>query len=68
MVRCPNCGRKTDGDECQWCHYPILKGGPMRRQEVQKWEGMEAERQAKGQAKREAEEARRAKLAEDRVK
>ena len=30
MVRCPNCGQKTDNDECQWCHYPILKGHPKR--------------------------------------
>ena len=32
MVRCPNCGQKTSGDYCQWCNYPILKGGPIRLQ------------------------------------
>ena len=23
MVKCPNCGRKTSGDYCQWCGSPI---------------------------------------------
>jgi hypothetical protein len=30
MVRCPNCGRTTDGDYCQWCGYPVLAGGSGR--------------------------------------
>ena len=36
MVRCPNCGQKTSGDYCQWCNYPILKGGPIRPQKSKK--------------------------------
>lgn len=32
MVRCPNCGQKTEGEHCQWCGYPVLGGG---RQEVE---------------------------------
>ena len=32
MVRCPNCGQKTEGDYCRWCGYPVLGGG---RQEVE---------------------------------
>ncbi len=31
MFTCPNCGQKTEGDTCQWCHYPILKGKPVRQ-------------------------------------
>jgi hypothetical protein len=30
MGRCPNCGRTTDGDYCQWCGYPVLAGGSGR--------------------------------------
>jgi hypothetical protein len=30
MVRCSNCGRKTEGDYCQWCGYPVLTGGSKR--------------------------------------
>jgi len=25
MARCPNCGRKTYGDYCQWCNYPLIR-------------------------------------------
>ena len=57
MVRCPNCGRKTSGDNCQWCKYPILKG----RQK-------EAVVAAREKIKREAEEARKAKEAEKQAK
>jgi len=57
MVRCPNCGQKTSGGNCQWCKYPILKG----RQR-------EAEVAAREKVKREAEEARKAKEAEKRAK
>jgi hypothetical protein len=32
MVRCPNCGRITEGDYCRWCGYPIVGGG---RREVE---------------------------------
>ena len=32
MVRCPNCGQKTEGDYCRWCGYPVLGGG---RQKVE---------------------------------
>jgi MFS family permease len=30
MVRCPNCGRRTEGDYCQWCGYPVLAGSRQR--------------------------------------
>ena len=68
MVTCPNCGRETDGDYCQWCHYPILSRGLMRRQKAEKQAKKEAERLAKEQAKREAEEVRKAKEAEERAR
>ena len=42
MIRCPNCGRKTDDDECQWCHYPILRGSPKKRPMVERREPREA--------------------------
>lgn len=32
MVRCPNCGRITEGDYCRWCGYPLVGGG---RREVE---------------------------------
>lgn len=32
MVRCPNCGQKTEGEHCRWCGYPVLGGG---QQEVE---------------------------------
>lgn len=25
MAKCPNCGRKTYGDSCQWCNYPLIR-------------------------------------------
>jgi len=56
MVRCPNCGQKTSGGNCQWCKYPILKG----RQR-------EAEVAAREKVKRAAEEAREAKEAEEQA-
>ena len=57
MVRCPNCGQKTSGVNCQWCKYPILKG----RQK-------QAVVAAREKAKREAEEARQAKEADKQAK
>jgi ribosomal protein L37E len=30
MVICRNCGRKTEGDYCQWCGYPVMAGGRRR--------------------------------------
>jgi len=57
MMRCPNCGQRTSGGDCQWCKYPILKG----RQK-------EAEAAAREKAKQEVEEARRAKEAEKQAK
>jgi hypothetical protein len=30
VVRCPNCGQKTEGDYCRWCGYPVLAGGSGR--------------------------------------
>ena len=52
MMRCPNCGQRTSGGDCQWCKYPILKG----RQK-------EAEAAAREKAKQEAEKAKEAKEA-----
>ena len=26
-VKCQNCGRKTTGDHCQWCGYPVIRHG-----------------------------------------
>ncbi|MDD5038173.1 MAG: hypothetical protein PHN78_02510, partial [Dehalococcoidales bacterium] len=67
MIRCPNCGRRTSGDYCQWCKYPVLRGksthigsqGQAKTQAVQS---------AKEQAKREAEAAKQAQLAEKQAK
>ena len=51
MARCPNCGQKTtgSGDYCQYCQYPILRGGRARQRRSQ----VLARKQAK-----EAEEAK----------
>ncbi len=35
-MKCPNCGQKTGGDYCQWCNYPILKGGLLRFRNIRK--------------------------------
>jgi hypothetical protein len=39
MVRCPNCGRTTDGDYCQWCGYPVMAGGSGRMEAGKAREG-----------------------------
>ena len=64
MVKCSNCGRKTKGDFCQWCGYPLMRGRPVRKQNTKK----EAELAAKEKAKREAEEAKKAEQAEAKAK
>ncbi len=68
MVRCPNCGQKTRGNYCQWCNYPILRRGPVRRRKAEEQAKKEAELAAKEKTKREAEEAKRAKEAEEQAK
>jgi len=68
MVRCPNCGQKTSGDHCQWCKYPILKGRLPRLEETEERARKEAEQLAKAQAKRDAEEARKAEETEERAR
>ena len=79
MIRCPNCGQKTSGDNCQWCNYPIVRRRPviLRLRKAQKArKAKEAEKQAKKEAliaarkkaKLEAEEARKAKEAEKQAK
>ena len=35
MGKCPNCGRKTKGDACQWCDYPLRKRGWIGRKNGQ---------------------------------
>jgi len=67
MPTCPNCGQRTEGDFCQWCGYPLTRGGPVRgeghpkelteQKERTKKVNKEAE-EAKERAKREAEEAK----------
>ena len=57
MIKCPNCGRRTTGDSCQWCSYPILKGRPIRRRKTPKLA-------AKEETKRKAKEARQAREAQ----
>ena len=54
MVRCPNCGQKTDGDYCQWCGSPISSrdSGVQRRTEQEK-----KTKEAEARVKKEAEEA-----------
>ena len=74
MIKCSNCGQKTEGDFCQWCGYPVMKGGqgdkvkpkgkPEEAKSVKRVEATAkkvAEREDKEQAKREAEEAGKAK-------
>ena len=59
MAKCPNCGRRTSGDYyCEWCKYPILKGGSARRRKAEKQAQKEAELAAKEKARKEAEEAK----------
>ena len=77
MAKCSNCGQKTEGDFCQWCGYPVMKGGqgdkvkpkgkPEGVKSVKRAEARAkkvAEREAKERAKREAEGARKAKRPE----
>jgi chemotaxis protein histidine kinase CheA len=69
---CPNCGQETTGDFCQWCGYPIRRGGLVRRQRVNR-EAKETEEKAKGEAREAKEKAKRkaegeAKRAEERAK
>ncbi len=71
MVRCPNCGRKTSGDSCQWCKYPIPKGSQTRHRIAKQAENqakIEAKLATKEQARKEAEEARIAKQTEKQAK
>ena len=67
MTRCPNCGQKTtgSGDYCQYCRYPILKGGRARQRRAQllaRKQAEEQEKRAKAEAEREAEEAKKAQV------
>jgi hypothetical protein len=69
---CPNWGQETTGDFCQWCGYPIRRGGLVRRQRVNR-EAKETEEKAKGEARKAKEKAKRkvegeAKRAEERAK
>ena len=73
MVRCHNCGQKTEGDYCQWYGYPIVRHGLSRRRKPEKEATKEAEEakrealEAKEKASREAEEAKIAREAEARA-
>jgi len=71
-IRCPNCGRKSEGDFCQWCRYPLLGGRPPGLGEVERAADAEArkqvmderkmaERKARELAKRKTREAKEAK-------
>jgi hypothetical protein len=51
MVICRNCGRKTEGDYCQWCGYPVMAGGKRRVETGKSGEG-------KKMAKREVEQGK----------
>ena len=78
MVKCPNCGQKTDGDYCQWCGSPIPRRGSVVRrrtagakkevEEIEKRARKEAERLIKEQAKKEAKEEKKTREAEARAK
>ena len=69
MVRCPNCGQKTGGiDSCEWCKYPLLRGGGARRRKAEKRAEREARLAAQEEAKRKAEETRQAKEVQEQVK
>ena len=68
MARCPNCGQKTSGGYCQWCKYPIFRSRPARRRKAEKQAKKEAELAAREKAKREAEEAQKAREAEKQAK
>ena len=35
MVKCPNCGQRSIGTDCQWCGYPLMKGRPLRGKEAE---------------------------------
>ena len=64
MFRCPNCGRKTSGDSCRWCKYPILKGTPTRPRYAEKQAKKQAEREAREKAKQKVEEVKKAREAD----
>jgi len=68
MIRCPNCGQKTSGEYCQWCKYPILRGGKIKQKTAEKPAKKEANRAATEKARREAEETKKAKEAEKQAK
>lgn len=63
-IKCPNCGRRTKkGDHCQWCRYPLMLGGPVRKQKAQKAKQeakatREVEEAAKQKSRQEAKEAK----------
>ena len=63
MVRCPNCGRSTSGDYCQWCNYPILKRRVKRRQKAKA-----TDLAAREKARQDALDAKKAKQAEEEAK
>ncbi|GAF93793.1 unnamed protein product, partial [marine sediment metagenome] len=64
MARCPNCGRRTSGDSCEWCNYPIPRVKQLRRRKARKQAAEETALAAKEQAQKEAEDARKAREAE----
>ncbi|MFC2068523.1 hypothetical protein ACFLTP_05905 [Chloroflexota bacterium] len=33
-VRCPNCGQRSTGIDCQWCGNPLAKGRPVTEKEA----------------------------------
>ncbi len=77
MITCPNCGQKTSGDGCQWCHYPLPTSGPATRRTVpaaikpnqaEIRAGKQVEIAAREKAKREAEQTKKTREAEARAR
>ena len=70
LTRCPNCGRITKkGDHCQWCRYPLMLGGPVKKQKAERarQEAKEVKAIAKqeAKAKKEVEKAARKKAKQE---
>ena len=71
MVKCPNCGRETESDPCQWCNYSIPKDDPEnRRKSYPIIFGRPLKRsKAGGQTRKKTEESKEAKqLAKEQAK
>lgn len=65
MIRCPNCGQRTSGDFCQWCHYPLAKSKTPVQPRVKRRPEIKEEKRARAaQRLAEVEEEKKARAAQ----